>query len=131
MKQTTVRKHDLSKFQAMLEKRIADLERSVGHRDGIAVEATPETVEEMQRASELALAICHMDRSSKQLQHARAALRRIHDGTFGFCEDCDEEISPKRLMAIPWASRCVVCQEAFDHGMTDATLVPFEQPHAA
>jgi DnaK suppressor protein len=131
MNQTILQKHDLNKFQAMLKIRIADLERSVSHRDSIAVEPTPDAVEEIQRASELALAVSHIDRDSKQLQKARAALRRIHEGSFGTCEECDEEISLKRLSAIPWASLCVVCQEALDRGGTDVAFVPIEQPYAA
>jgi DnaK suppressor protein len=131
MNQTVLRKHDLNKFRAMLEARIADLERSVSRRDGIAVEATADTVDQIQRASELALAVSYIDRESKQLQNARAALRRIHDGVFGVCGECDEEISLKRLLAIPWASLCVVCQESLDRRVTDVAFVPIEQPHAA
>ena len=131
MKQTILGKHDLNKFHAMLETRITELQCSVSHRDGIAIEPTPDTVDEIQRASERALAISHMDRSSKQLQNARAALRRIHDGIFGICEECGEQISPKRLSAIPWASRCVVCQEALDRGIVDVPFVPIQQPYAA
>jgi hypothetical protein len=41
-------------------------------------------------------------------------LRRIHDGTFGVCVECEYEISPKRLLAVPWASRCIECQDAAD-----------------
>jgi len=41
---------------------------------------------------------------------ARRALARIEDGDFGECLDCGEPISPKRLMAIPWAECCVQCQ---------------------
>jgi len=98
----------------MLESRVAELERNICAREGIAVERTPDAVDEVQRASERALAISQIDRQSKQLQDARAALRRIDDGTFGICEDCEEEIPPKRLCAVPWASLCVVCQEARD-----------------
>ena len=105
---------DFNKFRTILEARIAELERGMRRRDDIAVEQTPDAVEEVQRASERALAISNIDRESKQLKNARAALRRIHDGSFGFCEECEDEISPKRLSAIPWASLCVVCQEALD-----------------
>jgi DnaK suppressor protein len=105
---------DLNKFRTILEARIADLERGVRRRDDIAVEQTPDAVEEVQRASERALVISNIDRESKQLQNARAALRRIHDGSFGICEECEDEISLKRLSANPWASLCVVCQEALD-----------------
>jgi DnaK suppressor protein len=118
MNHTSLPKCDLSKYRAILEARIADLERGLCSREGIAVERTPDAVDEVQRASERALAILYMDSQSKQLQDARAALRRLGDGTFGICEDCEEEISAKRLFAVPWASLCVVCQEARDrHGL--------------
>jgi DnaK suppressor protein len=118
MNHTSSPKCDLSKYRSILEARIADLERNIRAREGIAVERTPDAADEVQRASERALAISHMDRQSKQLQDTRAALRRIHDGTFGVCENCEEEIPPKRLSAVPWASLCVVCQEAQDrHGL--------------
>ena len=105
---------DLINYRLILETRVADLERGVTQRDDIAIESTPDAVDEVQRASERALAISNMERESKQLQNARAALRRIHDGTFGICEECDEQISLKRLSAIPWASLCLFCQEARD-----------------
>lgn len=105
---------DLTKFRLILETRVAALERGVTQRDDIAIESTPDAIDEVQRASERALAISNIERESKQLQNARAALRRIHDGTFGICEECDEQISLKRLSAIPWASLCLFCQEACD-----------------
>jgi DnaK suppressor protein len=106
--------NELSTFQALLEARIEELERATRERDGIAVEPSPDQVAEVQRASERALAISKVDRGSKQLRSARAALRRIHEGTFGICEQCEEAIDPKRLVAIPWASFCIQCQEEAD-----------------
>lgn len=41
------------------------------------------------------------------------ALERLASGEYGTCIDCDKPISVKRLSAIPWASRCVACQERF------------------
>jgi RNA polymerase-binding transcription factor DksA len=64
------------------------------------VEASPDQTDEIQRAAELHLAISNIDRESKELRNARAALRGIHEGTFGVCEECDETIHPKRLAAI-------------------------------
>lgn len=32
----------------------------------------------------------------------------------GFCEDCDELIPQQRLLAVPWARRCVACQEIYE-----------------
>ena len=106
--------HDLGRFQGILEARIAELERGVRQRDGIAIEQSPDQLDEIQRASERDLAISNIDRGSRQLRNARAALQRIRDGSFGVCQECEEEIHPKRLVAIPWASLCIRCQEDVD-----------------
>jgi DnaK suppressor protein len=58
----------------------------------------------------------NLERNSNWLREVRAALRRIDAGTFGICVCCDENINPKRLTAVPWASSCIVCQEAADRG---------------
>jgi DnaK suppressor protein len=110
--------NELNRFQAFLEARIAELERATRVRDAIAVESSPDQIEEIQRASERDLAISNVDRDSKQLRSARAALRRMREGTFGMCEECEEEIHPKRLLAIPWASLCIQCQEEADARQT-------------
>jgi len=39
------------------------------------------------------------------------ALDRLAANEFGVCEDCGVNIPHKRLMAIPWATLCVSCQE--------------------
>jgi RNA polymerase-binding transcription factor len=106
--------YELAKFSLILEARIAELERGIRQRDGIAIEQSPDQLDEIQRASERDLAICNIDRGSRQLRDARAALRRIHDGSFGVCEECEEKIQLKRLTAIPWASLCIRCQEELD-----------------
>jgi DnaK suppressor protein len=105
---------ELRTFHSLLEARIEELERATRERDGIAVDPSPDELDEVQRACERALAISNVDRGSKQLRSARAALRRIHEGTFGVCEQCEEAIHPKRLAAIPWASLCIHCQEEAD-----------------
>ena len=40
------------------------------------------------------------------------ALRRLEEGTFGYCFECGEEISERRLRALPFAVRCKDCEEA-------------------
>jgi DnaK suppressor protein len=106
-------------FQNTLAARVAELERITGQRDGIKIERTAEAVEEVQLASERALAVGNLDRDCSQLQDARAALGRIHDGSFGVCQRCEEDIHPKRLAAVPWAAFCINCQEAFDRNSED------------
>lgn len=45
------------------------------------------------------------------LAEVNAALARIEEGTYGTCEDCEEEISRARLDAIPYTPTCVQCAE--------------------
>src|SRR5580704_5070090 len=47
----------------------------------------------------------------KLLREVQDALRRIEQGTYGVCYECEEPISVKRLEAVPWAKFCVSCQE--------------------
>ncbi len=44
------------------------------------------------------------------------ALKRIEDGTFGLCENCEEIIKPARLKAIPHARLCVDCKRKEEEG---------------
>lgn len=39
------------------------------------------------------------------------ALQRLERGTYGSCEECDEEIPAARLQALPFATLCLTCQE--------------------
>lgn len=47
----------------------------------------------------------------KLLREVEDALRRVEQGTYGVCHECEEPISAKRLDAVPWAKYCVTCQE--------------------
>lgn len=42
------------------------------------------------------------------------ALQRIDQGTYGLCTNCGKPIGEKRLEAIPWAARDIVCEEQLE-----------------
>jgi len=107
-------KDELNRFGAILTAKIAELEPFTRHRDGITVERSADQLEEIQAASQRALAVCNLDREFKQLRNTRAALRRIEEGSFGMCQECDQDIHLKRLTAVPWAQYCIRCQENID-----------------
>jgi len=52
-----------------------------------------------------------INRQIKLITKIEAALKRIGDGTYGFCEDTGEPIGLKRLMARPVATLCIAAQE--------------------
>jgi DnaK suppressor protein len=45
------------------------------------------------------------------LDKIQRALAKIDDGSFGICEECEEEISVKRLEARPETTLCIRCKE--------------------
>lgn len=46
----------------------------------------------------------------ERLRSINDALRRLEEGTYGYCEECGREISIKRLKVLPFARYCVECQ---------------------
>jgi len=71
-------------------------------------------LDETQLATERELATRNLERESKLLRSVRQALSRIDQGTYGLCLNCEEEISAKRLNALPWTPLCITCQQQAD-----------------
>ena len=108
-------------FQAVLERKESELAQVVRKREGIAIEKSADQMDEIQLATERDLAIRNVDRESGLLREVKDALHRIQDSTFGTCMECEGAISPKRLAAVPWAARCIQCQEAADRDRREGT----------
>ncbi len=49
--------------------------------------------------------------TSRTLQDIEGALDRLESGTYGTCSDCGAEVPAARLRAMPFADRCLDCQE--------------------
>jgi DnaK suppressor protein len=50
------------------------------------------------------------ENSEHVLAEIDAALKRIAEGTYGTCTNCDRPIAVERLEALPWATLCIDCQ---------------------
>jgi len=50
------------------------------------------------------------DRERKLINKIQQALERIEDGSFGFCESCEEEIGAERLRVRPVTTLCIDCK---------------------
>ncbi len=105
---------ELTKFRNILGTKQSELTGSLRNRDEIVIEKAPDALDEVQLAGERELAIRNLDRDSNMLRQIRRALARIDDGSYGVCLHCDEDISPKRVAAVPWAAFCIKCQEQVD-----------------
>jgi DnaK suppressor protein len=107
---------ELNAFRWALKNQQTELGNRSRSREALAIETSPDELDRIQHASDRDYAISNLERNSDRLREVRAALRRIDAGTFGICVDCEENINLKRLAAVPWASSCIVCQEAADRG---------------
>ena len=109
-------KIQLKRFQNALKNERAELEHGMRNRGDLMIETSADELDRIQDAQVRDLAIETLDRDSKRLREIRAALGRVDAGTFGICLDCEEDISGKRLAAIPWTAKCIGCQDAADRG---------------
>ena len=71
----------------------------------------PDQMDRAQIESNAALDLRTRDRERKLLQKIEAALRRIEDGSYGYCEETGDPISIARLEARPIASLSLHAQE--------------------
>ena len=56
-----------------------------------------------------AMAKASGERRRAALRAIAAALKRIDDGTYGLCVDCEEPVHEKRLEVDPTVLRCIEC----------------------
>lgn len=65
-----------------------------------------------ERERELALLLG--DRDREKLAEIDEALRRIEEGSYGYCEECGEKIGIGRLKAMPFTQLCVECKSKLE-----------------
>lgn len=103
----------LAERAQQLEEEIAAKRRGAGNLDGHEVS---DTKDEAQAESVGELADAEIERDLGELREIAAARRRIAEGRYGRCVDCDAEIGAARLLAQPTAVRCLACQAAGERG---------------
>ena len=80
---------------------------------------TPDPVDLAVRNYSKNVMLAVSENESRQLMLVDEALLRIEDDEYGVCQNCENEINPKRLAAIPWARYCLDCQELLEQGLLD------------
>ncbi len=109
----------LQAFRETLETRLKQAtRRSAEKANGLHVEQEPDPVDDAQSKSLRELAVYVMNTDWQVQRAIEAALGRIESGQYGRCEECDEPILMQRLKALPWATRCVACQEETEAALT-------------
>jgi DnaK suppressor protein len=118
----------VEQLRVQLEQRRADLETQAAG-DPINGADLPVTDQEFSPAdmatnrmlNDLALGAAGQHLS--QLARVRNALTKLHEGSYGLCEACGNDIGFARLQARPEAMKCIACQSrAEKRGLPDQPL---------
>ena len=111
----TVTPQELARFAQLLQEHRASLLAKDGAEVESGAGAVDRAGEDEQPLNEMLQSI-----ASTRNKNAAETVRRIHRALvkleqrpdeFGLCESCEEEIAPRRLLAMPWAELCVECQD--------------------
>ena len=60
----------------------------------------------------------------REIAQIDAALTRVEAGEYGICRDCEQEIDPRRLAALPYALLCTECAARLERGPAIAQEPP-------
>ena len=95
------------------------IEKLKGNDLSVDDSETPDPVDLAVRNYSKNVMLAVSENESKQLTQIDEALLRIEDEEYGPCQNCEKEINPKRLAAIPWARFCLDCQQLLEQGLLD------------
>ena len=77
-------------------------------------ELEPDLADQASTASSQDWNMIRFNRNVKLLKDIAVALKAIDNDSYGVCELCGDDISGRRLLAIPSARYCIECQEMID-----------------
>jgi DnaK suppressor protein len=109
-------KAQLDKFRSiLLERRDALIKQAQKTLESDMVLSPDDRFDEVDQASSeymQAFSFRLRGREKFLMDKIELALRKIDEGTYGICEECEEMIALKRLQARPEAPLCIQCKEA-------------------
>jgi DnaK suppressor protein len=60
----------------------------------------------------------------REIGQVDAALARVESGDYGVCRDCELDIDPRRLQALPYALLCTECAQRREQSLAPAAEPP-------
>ncbi len=109
-----MRERDLKHFQILLHEKLDELlkeaDRTVDGMTDAKAENFPDPTDRASLESNRNFTLRIRDRERKLIVKIKEALGRIDDGSYGKCEECDENIGRERLEARPVTTLCIDCK---------------------
>ncbi len=107
---TSLKQILLDKREALIQEIKHQLGQSVTEEQQRRLEAAMDSGDQALVDLEREMGISLQEMRNRERQLIDDALDSLDEGTYGMCADCGEEISEKRLHALPFARLCVECQ---------------------
>lgn len=107
---------EMNRFKKAMEKKRRELVSEINaDKSQLAIgESEHDPIDQVQSVNMREENATRLGRRSSALAEIDWSLHAISEGSYGLCIDCEEPISLKRLEIIPWASRCLGCQQRME-----------------
>jgi DnaK suppressor protein len=106
-----LRKILVERRQAVMKEIEGQIGERISDETQRRLDSAPDLGDQALLDSERGRDISILEMRNRVRQQIDEALARLEEGTYGLCSDCGIEITEKRLLAVPFARRCVACQE--------------------
>ena len=103
---------DTKQYRGFLERKRDELLAAVPARTPPAEPGAKsgDWIDQSSQESDLYVRLTLQQTDAKLLRAIEEAILRIEQGTYGICMDCEDDIAPVRLQAVPWTRVCIDCK---------------------
>ena len=103
---------DVKKYRDLLEKKKDELTAAAPARTPPSEPGSKsgDWIDQSSQESDLHVRLAIKQTDSKLLRAIEEAIHRIDQGTYGICMECEGDIAPARLEAVPWTRVCIACK---------------------
>lgn len=108
-----MKKNKLKHFQSLLEnictEIVGDVEKAHHNKKSSEVEQMADISDDAARSYGKKLQGDLEEQEWVKLKQVEAALKKVEDGEYGICEQCEQEILETRLEIMPYTEFCIQC----------------------
>ena len=108
-----MKKNKLKHFQSLLEnirtEIIGDVEKTHHNKKSSEIEQMADISDDAARSYGKKLQGDLEEQEWVKLKQVEAALKKVEDGEYGICEQCEQEILETRLEIMPYTEFCIQC----------------------
>src|SRR6478736_4170757 len=103
---------NFNKYKDLLEKKKEELMAAAPVRTPAAEPGSKsgDWIDQSSQESDLHVRLALKQTDTKLLRAIEEAIHRIDHGTYGICMECENEIAPARLEAVPWTRVWIDCK---------------------